>query len=85
MKNPEWEGNSGVLVKLVDLIMNKHDPPLKLNLLDGWASAQSREAYPDSTFTACTMDVIVGKVDVCIGEKSEKCPFWGICLQTSWC
>ena len=57
-----------MLVKLVNAIMVGHDPALKIQLLDGFGSRQSREKFVSSAFSACVMDVVVGKVDLCIGD-----------------
>ena len=48
--------------------MVEHNPALKLRLLDGFGSKQSREKFSLSSFSACVMDVVVGKVDLCIGD-----------------
>jgi len=66
--NPAWRDNGGILVKLVTAIAEKHDPPLVPNLLKGFASKRSRSSFPNSSFTACVMDVAVGNIDVCIGN-----------------
>jgi hypothetical protein len=66
--HPAWKDNGGILVKLVTAIAEKHDPPLVPSLLKGFASKRSRSSFPNSSFTACVMDVAVGNIDVCIGN-----------------
>ena len=68
LKTPAWKGNSGLLVAILDSIMHKHSPPLQVTILPGFASNQSRQAFPKSQYTACIQDVVVGKVDVCIAD-----------------
>jgi hypothetical protein len=58
----------GALVKTVSNIAKQHNPPLNITLLDGWASQQSQDYFPSSSYTACVMDVVVGKVDICIAD-----------------
>lgn len=62
-----WKGTSGALVKLVDAIAFDFNPTLKIRVLDGFGSAQSRQKF-SSPFTACCMDVAVAKTDMCIGD-----------------
>jgi hypothetical protein len=66
--NPVWRGNGGILVKLVNALAAKHDPPLVPRLLTGFGAKRSKSFYPDSSFTACVMDVAVGNIDLCIGN-----------------
>jgi hypothetical protein len=66
--NPVYKGYSGVLVKTVDQIAKQHTPAITIKKLDGFASAQSREKWPASSYTACAMDVVVGKLDLCVGR-----------------
>ena len=44
------------------------DLNLNLTLRNFFASAQSKQAFPGSSFTACVLDVKVGKVDICVGN-----------------
>ena len=39
-----------------------------LTLRDKFASAESKELYPGSSFTACVHDVGIGKTDICVGN-----------------
>jgi len=55
-------------VKLVNALAAKHDPPLVPRLLTGFGAKRSKSFYPDSSFTACVMDVAVGNIDLCIGN-----------------
>jgi hypothetical protein len=66
--NPAWQGNGGILVNMMDEVAARHDPPLQPQLFKGFASKQARRFYPNSSFTACVMDVAVGRVDMCIGD-----------------
>jgi hypothetical protein len=66
--NPAWKGNGGVLVNMMGEVAARHDPPLQPQLFKGFASKQARRFYPNSSFTACVMDVAVGRVDMCIGD-----------------
>jgi len=64
---PDPQGNSGVTVKMVDAIAFKHDPVISINLVEGWASAESRAEHPESSYTACVRDTIIGSIDACVG------------------
>lgn len=69
------QGYSGILPKMVDSIARRHDPPLVPTLLDGWRSQQSMDYQKQlkgsaaSSYTACVMDVVVGKVDICVSKQ----------------
>ena len=39
-----------------------------LTLRDKFASAESKELYPGSSFTACVHDISVGTTDICVGN-----------------
>jgi hypothetical protein len=68
LKTPGWKGNSGFLIAISDSIMHKYNPPLQVTLLPGFSSEQSLQAFPESSYTACIHDVLVGKVDLCLGD-----------------
>ena len=52
---------------MVDAIAFKHDPVISINLVEGWASAESRAEHPESSYTACVRDTIIGSIDACVG------------------
>ena len=63
-----WKGLEGIVLDVTESLMNNPDPPLNITVDPSWASPESRAEYPKSSFTACCLDVIVGKTDVCMGD-----------------
>jgi hypothetical protein len=55
--NPACQENGGILVNMMDEVAATHDTPLQPQLFKGFASKQARRFYPNSSFTACVMDV----------------------------
>jgi len=66
-KSRRWRGYEGVLIDTLDLLLQTPKPKLSFSLSD-FASESSRALYPLSSYSACCLDVLVGKVDLCIGE-----------------
>ena len=64
--NPHWKGHTGVLPTVMAKISDHAS--LNISLRDYFASEQSRTVFPGSSFSACAMDVRVGKVDACVGN-----------------
>lgn len=58
----------GVMVTFMESAMKKFDPPVDLQIVDGWATGTSREKFPSSSFTAAVYDTAVGHYDVVIGD-----------------
>eukprot|EP00439_Symbiodinium_sp_Y106_P011320 s7284_g1.t1 len=44
------------------------DPNPGINIVPGWATAESRAKYPESSYTACVHDVAVGNFDICLAD-----------------
>ena len=65
-RKEHWKGWTGVLPAFVESVA--FDLDLNLTLRDYFASAQSKDMFPGSSFTACVMDVRVGKLDACVGN-----------------
>lgn len=65
-REEHWNGWTGVLPAFVETLAL--DFELNLTLRDHFASAQSKEKFPGSSFTSCVMDVRVGSVDICVGN-----------------
>jgi hypothetical protein len=64
-KNPEWKGWTGVLVHLIDEMKKRAD--LNITVVDYFASIQSQSMF-SSDYTACVLDVAVGKTDLCLSD-----------------
>ena len=62
-----WQDTHGILVDLMDALLQAPSPKLNLSL-SSWASESSRAQHPLSIYTACCLDVMVGNVDICIGD-----------------
>ena len=63
-KRPYLQGYDGVVVDVVDNLLFTPEPDLNITLDDSWASAQSREVYPMSSFSACVLDVLTSETDL---------------------
>ena len=58
----------GVMVTFMESAMKKFDPPVEMNIVDGWATSSSREKFPSSSFTAVVYDTAIGHYDFVIGD-----------------
>jgi len=63
-----WKGLEGIVLDVTETLMSNPDPPLNISVDPSWASPESRAEYPKSSFTACCLDVVIGKTDVCMGD-----------------
>ena len=48
--------------------LDAFDPNPGINIIPGWATAESRLKYPESSYTACVHDVAVGNFDICLAD-----------------
>ena len=74
---PHWKGYRGVLPDALEAA--KNDLGVDLTLRDYFASAQSKAVFPASSFSACILDVKVGKLDACVGNfwvRIASCLSW---------
>ena len=65
---PQWKGWQGVLVDMIDDMASPQKANLNINLIDGWATENSRKIIPNSSYTACAFDIGVGNFDLCLAD-----------------
>ena len=83
---PHWKGYRGVLPDALEAA--KNDLGVDLTLRDYFASAQSKAVFPASSFSACILDVKVGKLDACVGNfwvRIASCLSWKTSSQPAHC
>ncbi|CAE7502544.1 unnamed protein product [Symbiodinium sp. CCMP2592] len=67
MNEEVWGGPSFDFLK-ASLDQAVFDPKPVLEVVPGWATQQSRDKYPESSYTACVHDVAIGNFDICIAD-----------------
>mmetsp|Transcript_57709 Transcript_57709/g.135211 ORF Transcript_57709/g.135211 Transcript_57709/m.135211 type:complete len:611 (+) Transcript_57709:37-1869(+) len=61
----EW---AGPMYDFLEETLDVFDPNPGINIVPGWATAESRAKYPESSYTACVHDVAVGNFDICLAD-----------------
>jgi hypothetical protein len=67
VRDQTWAGADGVLRDIVEHFALTN-PPLNLSVDSSWASAEAKKMFPLSSYTACCLDVMVGRTDLCVGD-----------------
>jgi hypothetical protein len=64
----QWANTDGVLIDIVDKLLQTPTPPVNFSFSRAFASTKSREQYPLSAYTACCLDTLVGATDLCLSD-----------------